>query len=217
MIQQNINRIKEELGETTLVAVSKYRSIEELEALYHAGQRIFAENRVQELLKRQTELPTDIQWHLIGHLQTNKVKSIIGKVALIHSVDSEKLLREIEKQAVKNNVIVSVLLQIHVAEETSKFGFDPESLIKLVKGGVLNEFSHIQCCGVMSMATLTSNEGQIENEFNKTVEVFETLKPLVPDPTSFKEVSMGMSGDYLIAKKMGATMVRIGSKIFENS
>lgn len=217
MIQQNINRIKEELGETTLVAVSKYRSIEELEALYHTGQRIFAENRVQELLKRQTELPKDIQWHLIGHLQTNKVKSVIGKVALIHSVDSEKLLREIEKQAVKSNVVVSVLLQIHVAEEASKFGFDPESLIKLVKDGVLNEFSHIQCCGVMSMATLTSNEGQIENEFNKTVEVFETLKPLVPDPTSFKEVSMGMSGDYLIAKKMGATMVRIGSKIFENS
>jgi PLP dependent protein len=214
MIQQNINRIKEELGETTLVAVSKFRSLTELEALYQTGQRIFGENRVQELLQKQSELPTDILWHLIGHLQTNKVKSVIGKVDLIHSVDSVKLLKEIQKQSKKQNLITRVLLQIHVADEESKFGFKPDELIDFVKSGNLAAFDQIAFCGIMSMATLTSNSQKIEEEFDKTVETFKLLKPLVPNSEVFKEVSMGMSGDYQIAKKMGATMVRIGSKIF---
>ena len=217
MIQQNINRIKEELGETTLVAVSKYRSLDELTDLYHTGQRIFAENRVQELLSKKNELPSDIEWHLIGHLQTNKVKSVIDKVSLIHSVDSQKLLNEIQKVALKKEMVVRILLQIHVAEEDSKFGFNPDTLIQLVLDGKFNNYPNIQFCGVMSMATLTSDSTQIESEFEKTVTTFKKLKPMMPNPNAFNEVSMGMSGDYLIAKKMGATMVRIGSKIFENS
>jgi PLP dependent protein len=216
MIQQNINRIKEELGETILVAVSKYRSIEELTNLYQTGQRVFAENRVQELLNKQPELPSDIDWHLIGHLQTNKVKSIIDKVSLIHSVDSLKLLKEIQKQAAKKDIIVNVLLQIHVADETSKFGFDIKEIMTIAKNGTLQTFSNVQFFGVMSMATLTSNEEQIEAEFNKTYKVFLDLQPLVPIPDAFTEVSMGMSSDYKIAIKKGATMVRIGSKIFES-
>lgn len=217
MIQQNINRIKEELGETILVAVSKYRSIEELTALYETGQRIFAENRVQELLAKQIELPSDIQWHLIGHLQTNKVKSVIDKVSLIHSVDSLKLLKEIQKQAAKQNLVVNVLLQIHVADEASKFGFDTDEIIEVAKSGILETFTHVQFVGVMSMATLTSNQEQIETEFKKTHDLFLKLQPLVPMPDAFTEVSMGMSSDYKIAIKMGATMVRIGSKIFEST
>ncbi|MFT5481245.1 MAG: pyridoxal phosphate enzyme (YggS family), partial [Bacteroidia bacterium] len=181
MIQQNINRIKEELGETTLVAVSKFRSLTELEALYQTGQRIFGENRVQELLQKQSELNTDILWHLIGHLQTNKVKSVIGKVDLIHSVDSVKLLKEIQKQSKKQNLITRVLLQIHVADEESKFGFKPDELIEFVKGVNLTAFDQIAFCGIMSMATLTSNSQKIEEEFGKTVETFKLLKPLVPN------------------------------------
>lgn len=217
MIQQNINRIKEELGETILVAVSKYRSIDELLELYETGQRIFAENRVQELLSKQPELPADLEWHLIGHLQTNKVKSIIDKVSLIHSVDSLKLLKEIQKQAVKKNVVVNVLLQLHVADETSKFGFDIEEIMSIAQNGTLNTFSHVQFFGVMSMATLTSSEKQIEAEFKKTYKAFLDLQPLTPIPDAFTEVSMGMSSDYKIAIKKGSTMVRIGSKIFEHA
>ncbi len=217
MIQQNINRIKEELGETMLVAVSKYRSLEELNALYQTGQRIFAENRVQELLDKQKDLPKDIKWHLIGHLQTNKVKSVIDKVSLIHSVDSLKLLKEIQKQAVKKDIQVNVLLQIHVADEDTKFGFDKDEILELAKSGILDTFTHIHFFGVMSMATLTSNKEQIEAEFKKTHDIFLKLQPLTPIPDAFTEVSMGMSSDYKIAIKMGATMVRIGSKIFESA
>jgi len=217
MIQQNINRIKEELGETMLVAVSKYRSLEELNALYQTGQRIFAENRVQELLDKQKDLPKDIKWHLIVHLQTNKVKSVIDKVSLIHSVDSLKLLKEIQKQAVKKDIQFNVLLHIHVADEDTKFGFDKDEIIELAKSGILDTFTHIHFFGVMSMATLTSNKEQIEAEFKKTHDIFLKLQPLTPIPDAFTEVSMGMSSDYKIAIKMGATMVRIGSKIFESA
>lgn len=214
MIQQNINGIKAELGNCTLVAVSKYRTIDELRELYDTGQRIFAENRVQELLKKMPELPDDIEWHLIGHLQTNKVKSIIGKVALIHSADSFKLLDEIQKQSEKRDIITPVLLQVHVAKESSKFGFDPSELIEEVRNGRLNQYSNISFRGVMSMATLTESDKLVHEEFRKTQEIFDQLKPLVPAPDEFCERSMGMSNDYLIALEHGATMVRIGSKIF---
>jgi pyridoxal phosphate enzyme (YggS family) len=143
MIQQNLKRIKEEIGETKLIAVSKYRSLEELTDLYNSGQRIMAENRVQELLKKKPELPDDIEWHLIGHLQTNKVKSIIEHAALIHSVDSIKLLNEIEKQAVKRDMVCNVLLQVHVAQEESKFGFPTDELKQIVESGQLNQYTHI--------------------------------------------------------------------------
>ncbi len=214
MIQQNINRIKEELGETTLVAVSKFRTLEELTNLYDTGQRIFAENRVQELLSKQNQLPNDIEWHLIGHLQTNKVKMIIGRVSLIHSVDSMKLLKEIQKQSLKQNLVTKVLLQIHVAQEDSKYGFVPNELVDLFATHSFTPFTHVQICGVMSMATLTQNTNQIEEEFQKTVDTFHAIKKLIPNSEDFTEISMGMSGDYIIAKKLGATMVRIGSKIF---
>jgi len=215
MIQQNINRIKEELGETTLVAVSKFRSLEELVDLYDTGQRIFAENRVQELLAKQDQLSKDIEWHLIGHLQTNKVKMIVGRVSLIHSVDSLKLLREIQKQSAKRDIVTKVLLQIHVAQESTKHGFAPNELVDLLADNAFDTFTHVQLCGVMSMATLTQDTNQIEEEFLKTAETFNKIKRLIPNSEHFSEVSMGMSGDYLIAKKLGATMVRIGSKIFE--
>jgi len=185
--------------------------------LYQTGQRIFAENRVQELLDKQKDLPKDIKWHLIGHLQTNKVKSVIDKVSLIHSVDSLKLLKEIQKQAVKKDIQVNVLLQIHVADEDTKFGFDKDEILELAKSGILDTFTHIHFFGVMSMATLTSNKEQIEAEFKKTHDIFLKLQPLTPIPDAFTEVSMGMSSDYKIAIKMGATMVRIGSKIFESA
>ncbi|MFT5725484.1 MAG: pyridoxal phosphate enzyme (YggS family) [Bacteroidia bacterium] len=217
MIQQNINRIKEELGETVLVAVSKYRTLHELNELYETGQRIFAENRVQELLSKVEALPKDIEWHLIGHLQTNKVKSVISKVSLIHSVDSLKLIKEIQKESAKAGIMSRMLLQIHVATEDSKFGFDPSKLVELTGSGTLNDFPNIQFCGIMSMATLTEDVVQIESEFKKTIEVFEKLKSHMPNPSLFKELSMGMSSDYKIALKKGATMVRIGSKIFVNT
>lgn len=214
MIQQNINRIKSEIGETTLVAVSKYRTIEELEELYRTGQRIFAENRVQELLKRQEVLPKDIEWHLIGHLQTNKVKTIIDKVSLIHSVDSIKLLNEIQKQAEKNQIQVSILLQIHVAQEETKFGFDPNELLDLIKNGLFNQYPNITFRGLMSMATLTDSEAEIEAEFEKTRELFQQIQKINPKLNEFNLLSMGMSSDYLLAIKHGSNMVRIGSKIF---
>ncbi len=214
MIQQNINRIKEEIGETSLIAVSKYRSLEELRELHACGQRIMAENRVQELLKKKPELPEDIEWHLIGHLQTNKVKSIIEHTALIHSVDSMKLLHEIEKQAAKKDIVCNVLLQVHVAQEDSKFGFPTTELSELIESGALRQFQHICFKGLMSMASLTVDFDQVRQEFKATKQLFETLKRHMPVPDDFTELSMGMSGDYAIAIEEGATMVRIGSKIF---
>ncbi len=215
MIQQNINRIKAEIGKATLIAVSKHRSIPELEELYATGHRIFAENRVQELLKKQAVLPQDIDWHLIGHLQSNKVKTIIDKVTLIHSVDSIKLLNEIEKQANKKGIKTSVLLQVHIAQEETKFGFQVDALFDLVQSGALNAYNSITFCGLMSMASLTEDQNQVVGEFKKTRDVFTKLMPIMPNPSSFKELSMGMSGDYLLAVQNGATMVRIGTRIFK--
>ncbi|MBO6516860.1 MAG: YggS family pyridoxal phosphate-dependent enzyme [Bacteroidia bacterium] len=214
MIQQNLNRIKSEIGAAKLIAVSKYRSIEELTTLYNSGQRIMAENRVQELLRKKPELPSDIEWHLIGHLQTNKVKSIIEEVSLIHSADRIKLLDEIEKQAQKRSIRVSVLLQVHVAQEESKFGFPVNELIQLAESGHFSRYQHIDFNGIMSMASLTSNENQVTTEFDLTQTVFKKIKPHMPAPDQFIEVSMGMSSDYFLALESGATMVRIGSKLF---
>ena len=215
MIQQNLKTILEEIGETQLVAVSKYRSNEELMELYHAGQRVFAENRVQELLRKEGELPKDIEWHLIGHLQTNKVKQIIGKVALIHSGDRTKILKEIQKEAVKADLRVNVLIQVHVADEESKYGFQPDNLKTEISNELLTRYPNIRFKGIMSMATFTDDLEQVRSEFRKTKQLFDYIKENHPNPSEFTAISMGMSGDYQIAIEEGATMVRIGSKLFE--
>jgi pyridoxal phosphate enzyme (YggS family) len=209
--------IKDYLGNNiTLVAVSKFRETEAILKLYEKGQRIFAENRVQNLIERRLNLPQDIRWHIIGHLQTNKVKFISSFIDMIQSVDSIGLLEEIQKQAQKAGRIIDVLLQIKIAQEESKFGFDFEELQALCLKGAFQNMPNIQVCGVMGMGTLTEDESLTEIEFLRLKEYFDKLKAnYFKEADSFKEISMGMSGDYKIAKKCGTTMVRIGSALFE--
>jgi len=200
--------------DTTLVAVSKRQPIEKLRSLYEAGHRDFGENRVQEFLEKKPLLPTDIRWHLIGHLQTNKVKDVIGHSYLIHSVDRLKLARKLNDESDKIDCQTSILLQIKIAEETSKFGYDFDQLIAELNS---NEyaFDHLRIEGVMGMATFTEDKQQIRNEFSKLKSFFDRLKTdYFSDQEHFKHISMGMSGDYTIALDEGSTMVRIGSGIF---
>jgi len=214
MIQENLDAIRNIIGDTTLIAVSKNRSMEELKELYNCGVRIMAENRVQELTRKHDELPDDIQWHMIGHLQRNKVKQIASFVEMIHSVDSLRLLKEIDKQAERCGRMLKVLLQVHIADEESKFGFDRNELIQLVKSGACSNFDHVSICGLMGMATFTDDEDQVKSEFKSLQELKEGLKPLMPDPEQFTELSIGMSQDCHIAVKCGSTMVRVGSRLF---
>jgi len=214
MIQENLDAIRNIIGDTTLIAVSKNRSMEELKELYNCGVRIMAENRVQELTRKHHELPDDIQWHMIGHLQRNKVKQIASFVEMIHSVDSLRLLKEIDKQAERCGRMLKVLLQVHIADEESKFGFDRNELIQLVKSGACSNFDHVSICGLMGMATFTDDEDQVKSEFKSLQELKEGLKPLMPDPEQFTELSIGMSQDCHIAVKCGSTMVRVGSRLF---
>lgn len=214
MIQENLDAIRNIIGDTTLIAVSKNRSMEELKELYNCGVRIMAENRVQELTRKHDELPDDIQWHMIGHLQRNKVKQIASFVEMIHSVDSLRLLKEIDKQAERCGRMLKVLLQVHIAHEESKFGFDRNELIQLVKSGACSNFDHVSICGLMGMATFTDDEDQVKSEFKSLQELKEGLKPLMPDPEQFTELSIGMSQDCHIAVKCGSTMVRVGSRLF---
>ena len=216
MIAENIKEIQSNLPENvTLVAVSKTKPVEDLQEAYNAGQRIFGENKVQEMTSKYELLPKDIQWHLIGHLQTNKVKYIAPYVSLIHSIDSEKLLREVNKEAKKNNRIISCLLQFHIAEEETKFGFSFDEAKELIESEAFLNFQNIQIVGIMGMASFTENEQQIRNEFQTLHDYFQVLKShyfkFNPD---FKEISMGMSGDYKIAIEHGSTMIRVGSTIF---
>ena len=216
MIAENIKEIKSNLPKNvTLVAVSKTKPVEDLQEAYNAGQRIFGENKVQEMTSKYEVLPKDIQWHLIGHLQTNKVKYIAPYVSLIHSIDSEKLLREVNKEAKKNNRIISCLLQFHIAEEETKFGFSFDEAKELIESEAFLNFQNIQIVGIMGMASFTENEQQIRNEFQTLHDYFQVLKShyfkFNPD---FKEISMGMSGDYKIAIEHGSTMIRVGSTIF---
>ncbi len=216
MIAENIKEIQSNLPENvTLVAVSKTKPVEDLQEAYNAGQRIFGENKVQEMTSKYEVLPKDIQWHLIGHLQTNKVKYIAPYVSLIHSIDSEKLLREVNKEAKKNNRIISCLLQFHIAEEETKFGFSFDEAKELIESEAFLNFQNIQIVGIMGMASFTENEQQIRNEFQTLHDYFQVLKShyfkFNPD---FKEISMGMSGDYKIAIEHGSTMIRVGSTIF---
>ncbi|MBK7443944.1 MAG: YggS family pyridoxal phosphate-dependent enzyme [Bacteroidetes bacterium] len=199
----------------TLVAVSKTRSIEEILALYNCGQRDFGENRVQEMRDKYEALPKDIRWHLIGHLQTNKVKYIAEWVHLIHSVDSLALLEEINKQAQKHNRIIPCLLQVYIASEETKFGLDEDELITLLKSDVYKQMHNIAVVGLMGMATNTENVSLIRNEFSHLVQLFDKIKAnYFGQDDAFRQKSMGMSSDYTIAVEIGSTMVRIGSLLF---
>ncbi|MBK8343631.1 MAG: YggS family pyridoxal phosphate-dependent enzyme [Bacteroidetes bacterium] len=199
----------------TLVAVSKTRSIEEILALYNCGQRDFGENRVQEMRDKYEALPKDIRWHLIGHLQTNKVKYIAEWVHLIHSVDSLALLEEINKQAQKHNRIIPCLLQVYIASEETKFGLDEDELITLLKSDVYKQMQNIAVVGLMGMATNTENVSLIRNEFSHLVQLFDKIKAnYFGQDDAFRQKSMGMSSDYTIAVEIGSTMVRIGSLLF---
>ena len=211
MIQTIKNSLK--VTNTQLVVVSKRRSIEAIQEKYDQGHRIFGENRVQEVLEKKDKLPDDIEWHLIGHLQTNKVKFITPFVSMIHSVDSEKLLKEIDAQARKNERTIEVLLQFKIAQEESKYGLNLTIAKKMLTEK--NVYKNIKFCGVMGMATFTEKEDQVRKEFRKLKFIFEEIKSdFFENDDAFKEISMGMSGDYKIAVEEGSTMVRIGSLLF---
>lgn len=216
MIRERLKEIKSKLPEEVqLVAVSKTKPNELLLEAYEVGQRLFGENKVQELVAKWETLPKDIEWHMIGHLQSNKVKYIAPFVNLIHGVDSFKLLKEINKQAKKNERTQKVLLQFHIAQEESKFGFDMEDVQDLLTSDDFLTFENIEIVGVMGMATFTSNTEQIQDEFRTLHNYFQVLKShyFKFQPT-FEVISMGMSGDYEIAIEEGSNMVRIGSSIF---
>ncbi|MFN4880024.1 MAG: YggS family pyridoxal phosphate-dependent enzyme [Flavobacteriia bacterium] len=216
MIQEQLELLRSEIPDNvTLIAVSKTKPLSDLQAAYDAGQRHFGENKVQEMVEKAAQLPKDTHWHLIGHLQSNKVKYMAGFVHLIHGVDSLKLLQEIDKQAQKAGRIQDVLLQFHIAQEETKFGLELQEANEILESEVFKQLKCIRICGVMGMASFTSDVQQIANEFQGLKKVFETLKgQYFADATYFKEISMGMSGDYPIAIQNGSTMVRVGSKIF---
>lgn len=199
----------------TLVAVSKTKPVGDILELYQLGQRIFGENKVQEILEKQPQLPKDIQWHLIGHLQTNKVKQVLPFVSLIHSVDSEKLLKEIENEGKNLNRKISILLQVKIAEEDTKFGLDPSEVSNILEKVLTGLFPHIMVCGLMGMASFTDNLSQVEREFDLLKSLYDNIleKYLIHFP-HFNTLSMGMSGDYQVAISKGANMVRVGSLIF---
>lgn len=216
-IAQNIARFQEILKNTNcrLIAVSKTQSNDAILEAYEAGQRVFGENKVQELVAKQEALPTDIEWHLIGHLQTNKVKYIASFVHTIQSVDSLKLLQEIEKQAAKHNRQLNCLLQIYIAEEETKFGLSPEEAKAILQSEEFQAMQHVNITGVMGIATNTSSETQLRKEFRYLKSCFEEIKAeFFQNNQAFKEISMGMSSDYQLAIAEGSTMIRVGSSIF---
>ena len=216
-ITDNIKAFKTEIESVNvkLVAVSKTKPVEDLMEAYNAGQRIFGENQVQELADKYEQLPKDIEWHLIGHLQTNKVKYIAPFIALIHSVDSLKLLTEINKQAEKNNRVIDCLLQVYIADEETKYGLGFDEVIELLESQEFTALKNIRIVGVMGIATNTENQKQINDEFYELKTLFEGLRiAYFKNEPSFKEISMGMSADYKIAVEQGSTLVRIGSDIF---
>ncbi len=216
MIQTQLKQVQAQLPEhVVLIAVSKTKPIADLQAAYDAGQRHFGENKVQEMVEKAQLLPNDIHWHLIGHLQTNKVKYMAGFVHLIHGVDSLKLLIEINKQAKKVNRIQDILLQFYIAQEDTKFGLDISEAQEILNSIEFQQLKHVRVCGVMGMASNTSNEKQVASEFRNLKQIFDELQTkYFPKQDAFKEISMGMSGDYQLAIANGSTMVRVGSKIF---
>lgn len=216
MIKDQLEQITASLGTTTtLVAVSKTHPIERIMDAYEAGQRDFGENKVQDLVEKYEALPKDIRWHMIGHLQSNKVKYIAPFVYLIHGVDSFKLLQEINKQGHRNGRQISCLLQFHIAQEETKFGLTLEEATAFIAGPEFSLLDHVRICGVMGMATFTENTAQIRSEFQSLHRIFHALKSThFISATEFKEISMGMSDDYPIAMEEGSTLIRVGSKIF---
>ena len=216
MIKENLNKVRTTVPENvTLIAVSKTKPVSDLQEAYDAGQRIFGENKALEMRDKHQVLPDDIKWHFIGHLQTNKIKYIAPFVALIHSIDSASLLEAVNKEAVKNNRVIDCLLQFHIAQEDTKFGLDIEEAKSLLESENYKSLKNIKIVGVMGMATFTDNVAQVRDEFRNLKNIFETLKAeYFNGDDSFKEISMGMSDDYPIAIEEGATMVRVGSKIF---
>lgn len=211
-IKKNLLKILDDLPkEISLVAVSKTKSNEEIMEAYEAGQRIFGENKIQEMALKWSELPKDIEWHMIGHVQTNKVKYMGEFVSLIHGVDSLKLLKEINKQAIKHNRKINCLLQMHIAQEQTKFGLNETELFELIGSEEFGNLKNLKIKGLMGMATFTDNEEQIAKEFSYLYSIYSKLKNRIPD---VNVLSMGMSGDYKIAIQRGSTMVRIGSSIF---
>lgn len=217
-IQANLKEVLSGLPENVrLVAVSKFHPAEAILEAYAAGQRIFGESREQELSGKFEQLPKDIEWHFIGHLQTNKVKYIAPYIALIHAVDSYKLLAEVNKQAAKYNRIIPCLLEIHIAQEESKYGFTFESCKEMLRTEAWKSLNNVCIAGVMGMATNTDNESEITQEFHSLKNFFDELKQeFFQGNPDFREISMGMSDDYSIAVKEGSTIVRVGSKIFGN-
>ncbi|MBR2202609.1 MAG: YggS family pyridoxal phosphate-dependent enzyme [Prevotella sp.] len=216
MIADNLKKVKDSLAAgVELVAVSKYHPIESVREAYDAGQRVFGESREQELRVKHEALPSDIRWHFIGHLQTNKVKYIAPYIAMIEAVDSLKLLQEINRQAEKNNRVIDVLLELHLAQESTKSGMLPEECFQMLQQGEWRSFKNVRIRGIMMMASNTDNGEQIKQEFTRARDCFESMKQqFFADDDSFNVKSYGMSGDYLMAQECGSNHVRVGSMIF---
>lgn len=214
-IKENLLNIKSTLPEhVTLVAVSKTKPISDLMEAYNAGQRIFGENKIQEMVEKHEQMPKDILWHMIGHVQRNKVKYMASFVDLIHGVDNLKLLKEIHKQALKNNRVIDCLLQIKIASEDSKFGLSPEEASTILYSKEFTELENIKVTGLMGMATFTDDQEQVKQEFQLLKSTFDKLKTYKTSNCNIETVSMGMSGDYQLAITCGSSMVRVGSSIF---
>ena len=215
-VTERLNHIRLKIpADVRLVAVSKTKPVSDIMEAYQAGQRVFGENKAQDLIAKQPELPEDIEWHFIGHLQTNKVKYLTPFVGMIESVDSLKLLKEIDKQSAKNGRVVNCLLQFHIASEQSKFGLDLEEASQILESEEYTKMKHIRLCGVMGMATFTDDKEILKREFIMLRDLYNSLKNnYFPENKSFREISMGMSGDYLLAIEEGSTNVRVGTAIF---
>lgn len=215
-IKNNLTNLRQTLPpHCTLIAVSKTQPLEAVQEAYSAGQRIFGENKVQELTPKYEALPHDIQWHMIGHLQSNKVKYVAPFIHLIHSVDSFRLLEEINKQAQRCNRVISCLLQIHISDEETKFGFSKDDINALLTDEKIKGLTSVSVIGLMGMATFTDNLSQVRSEFQNLKAIFEDLKKTdLPPNMEMRELSMGMSGDYTIAIEEGSTMIRVGTAIF---
>ena len=216
MIEKELKEIWKELPEgCRLVAISKYHPVEAIQEAYDAGQRVFGENHVQELVEKQAALPQDIEWHMTGHLQTNKVKYIAPFISLIHAVDTPKLLKEIDKQGKKVGRTINCLLELHIAEEETKWGFSEETLVQMLEEGEWKNYQNVRICGLMMMASFTDDTEQIRSEFRLAKQIFDRVKTrFFADDSQFCELSMGMSHDYPIAIEEGSTMIRVGTKIF---
>ena len=215
-IEENLRKVEQDIPENVkLVIVSKTQSPEVIRKVYDAGHRVFGENKVQELVAKQPELPEDIEWHFIGHLQRNKVRQIVPVTAMIQSIDSLRLLREVNKEAVNANRVIDCLLQFHIATEESKFGLDLEEAVEILDSPVYEEMQNIRLCGVMGMATFTDETKLITQEFSHLHSIFQKLQnTYFSNDPAFKEISMGMTGDYRLAIDQGSTIIRIGTAIF---